>query len=85
MELTQAVFEEEDDEAGEKGEDGGIGGGGGNGAGTGGGKRPMKLKMKRYLDAFPFPYYVVVRRVEDLPGVLATALKGWFAEVVDAG
>lgn len=52
---------------------------GASGAGTG----EMKLKMKRYLDGFPFPYYVVVREVADLPGVLATALKGWFREVVD--
>jgi len=46
-----------------------------------GGVRGMKLK--RYLDGFPFPYYLIVRDVHDLPGVLATALKGWFAEVVD--
>ena len=45
--------------------------------------RPMKLKMKKYLDDFPFPYYVIVRRVADLPDVLATALKGWFGEVVE--
>ena len=43
----------------------------------------MKLKMKRYLEGFPFPYYLVVRDVRELPGVLATALKQWFAEVVD--
>ncbi|EXJ64606.1 hypothetical protein A1O7_00943 [Cladophialophora yegresii CBS 114405] len=43
----------------------------------------MKLRMKRYLDGFPFPYYLVVREVRDLPSVLATALKGWFGSVVD--
>ncbi|KAJ5123897.1 Midasin [Penicillium bovifimosum] len=43
----------------------------------------MKLKMKRYLEHFPFPYYLVVRDVRELPSVLATALKQWFAEVVD--
>lgn len=43
----------------------------------------MKLKMKRYLEDFPFPYYLVVRDVRELPSVLATALKQWFAEVVD--
>ncbi|KAE8349456.1 hypothetical protein BDV28DRAFT_151862 [Aspergillus coremiiformis] len=43
----------------------------------------MKLKMKRYLEGFPFPYYLVVRDVRELPAVLATALKQWFAEVVD--
>ncbi|KAJ5112649.1 hypothetical protein N7532_000694 [Penicillium argentinense] len=43
----------------------------------------MKLQMKRYLEHFPFPYYLVVRDVRELPAVLATALKQWFAEVVD--
>ncbi|RDW90419.1 AAA family ATPase midasin [Aspergillus mulundensis] len=43
----------------------------------------MKLRMKRYLEGFPFPYYLVVRDVRELPAVLATALKQWFAEVVD--
>ena len=43
----------------------------------------MKLKMRRYLETFPFPYYLVVRDVKELPGTLATALKGWFAQVVD--
>ncbi|KAJ5407780.1 hypothetical protein N7509_001663 [Penicillium cosmopolitanum] len=43
----------------------------------------MKLQMKRYLEDFPFPYYLVVRDVRELPSVLATALKQWFAEVVD--
>ncbi|KAI9678963.1 MAG: hypothetical protein M1829_001948 [Trizodia sp. TS-e1964] len=43
----------------------------------------MKLRMERYLDDFPFSYYLVVRDVKELPGVLATALRQWFAEVVD--
>ncbi|KAK2756745.1 AAA ATPase midasin [Arachnomyces sp. PD_36] len=43
----------------------------------------MKLKMKRYLEGFPFPYYLVVSDVRELPAVLAMALKQWFAEVVD--
>ncbi|KAK5359025.1 AAA ATPase midasin [Exophiala xenobiotica] len=50
-----------------------------NGAGAG----EMRLRTKRYLEDFPFPYYLVVRDVRDLPGVLATALKGWFGSVVD--
>ncbi len=44
-----------------------------------------KLKIKRYLDSFPFPYYVVVGNVKELPGVLAQALRQWFAEVVERG
>lgn len=50
----------------------------------GSGAREMRVRTKRYLDGFPFPYYLVVRDVRDLPGVLATALKGWFGSVVDA-
>ena len=44
----------------------------------------MKLKIKRYLEGFPFPYYLVVRDIRELPGVLGTALKGWFREVVES-
>ncbi|KIW88587.1 uncharacterized protein Z519_10633 [Cladophialophora bantiana CBS 173.52] len=43
----------------------------------------MRVRTKRYLDGFPFPYYLIVRDVRDLPSVLATALKGWFGSVVD--
>ena len=68
MDLTQASFEPDDNDDDDDEN----------------GKGKMMLTMKRYLDGFPFPYYLVVRDVRDLPGVLATALKGWFAEVVDA-
>ncbi|KAL9023506.1 MAG: hypothetical protein Q9180_008207 [Flavoplaca navasiana] len=44
-----------------------------------------KLKIKRYLDSFPFGYYVVVGDVRELPAVLSQALRGWFGEVVDRG
>ena len=44
-----------------------------------------KLKIKRYLDGFPFAYYLVVGDVRDLPGVLAQALRQWFEEVVESG
>lgn len=43
-----------------------------------------KVKIERYLDTFPFQYYVVVGDVKELPGVLATLLRQWFAEVVDS-
>ncbi|KAF2497757.1 P-loop containing nucleoside triphosphate hydrolase protein [Lophium mytilinum] len=43
-----------------------------------------KMAITRYMDRFPFRWYLVVRDVADLPGVLATALRQWFAEVVDA-
>ncbi|KAF2725998.1 P-loop containing nucleoside triphosphate hydrolase protein [Polychaeton citri CBS 116435] len=44
----------------------------------------MQLNMVKYLDTFPFNYYLIVRDVQELPGVLAGALKQWFAEVVES-
>ena len=44
----------------------------------------VKVLRRRYMDTFPFRWWVVVRDVKELPGVLATALRQWFAEVVDA-
>lgn len=70
LDMTQAIFEPV---AIAGGDDGSIGGGGGT-----------KLRIKRYLDGFPFAYYLVVGEVRELPGVLATALRQWFAEVVEA-
>ncbi|TAQ87529.1 hypothetical protein B7494_g4151 [Chlorociboria aeruginascens] len=43
-----------------------------------------EVKIERYLDRFPFMYYVVVGDVAELPGVLAGLLRQWFGEVVDA-
>ena len=43
----------------------------------------MKLKMRRYMDDFPFNYYLVVGDVKQLPAVLGQALRGWFSQVVD--
>ncbi|KAL7273036.1 AAA ATPase midasin [Rhizina undulata] len=44
----------------------------------------MQLKMDRYLDSFPFGFYLVVSDIKELPGVLALALRQWLAEIVDA-
>lgn len=41
----------------------------------------MQLDMKRYLDTFPFEFYVVLRDVEALPGVLSDTLRQWMARV----
>lgn len=68
LDMSQAIFEP----VAGGGDDGSIGGGG------------TKLRIKRYLDGFPFAYYLVVGEVRELPGVLATALRQWFAEVVEA-
>lgn len=45
----------------------------------------MRVRTVKYLDTFPFGYYLVVRDVNELPGVLAGALRQWFAEVVETG
>ena len=42
-----------------------------------------ELQMAKYLDTFPFRYYLIVRDVQDLPGVLAGALRQWFAETME--
>ena len=49
------------------------------------GSGETKLKIKRYLDDFPFAYYLVVGDMRELPGALAQALRQWFAEVVESG
>lgn len=41
----------------------------------------MDLTVTRYLDTFPFEYYVVVRDVEALPEVLAGTLKQFFERI----
>ncbi|RKP25291.1 hypothetical protein SYNPS1DRAFT_15868 [Syncephalis pseudoplumigaleata] len=41
----------------------------------------MTLRMTRYLDTFPFEYYVVLRQVQRLPEVLADALRQYFSIV----
>ncbi|GJD10717.1 Midasin [Galdieria sulphuraria] len=36
-----------------------------------------ELKISSYLDDFPFPFYILVRQVESLPQVVASALQEW--------
>ena len=43
-----------------------------------------KLKIRRYLDDFPFGCYLIVGNLKDLPNVLATALRQWFSEVIES-
>ena len=37
--------------------------------------------IERYLDSFPFQYYLIVHHLDDLPSALAGLLRTWFAEV----
>jgi midasin len=41
----------------------------------------MEMQLQKYLDSFPFEYYVVLRDVEALPEVLAGTLKQFFERV----
>lgn len=41
----------------------------------------MELQLQRYLDSFPFEYYVVLRDVEALPQVLSATLKQFFERI----
>lgn len=41
----------------------------------------MELQLQKYLDSFPFDYYVVLRHVEALPEVLAGTLKQFFERI----
>jgi midasin len=43
----------------------------------------MKLVRSKYMDTFPFKWWLVVRDIKELPVVLSTALRQWFAEVAD--
>jgi len=36
------------------------------------------VAVDQYLDGYPFPCYVVLRDVEELPETLASALRQWF-------
>ena len=39
------------------------------------------VKRQHYMDTFPFKWYLLVRNIKDLPFILTTALRQWFAEV----
>ena len=41
----------------------------------------MELQLQKYLDSFPFEYYVVLRNVEALPEVLTGTLKQFFERI----
>jgi midasin len=41
----------------------------------------MEIEYEGYLDSFPFEYYVVLRRAEALPDVLASTLRQFFERV----
>ena len=38
----------------------------------------MVLKVDKYLDSFPFEFYVVVKNIQELPEMLALILRQYF-------
>lgn len=43
----------------------------------------MSLKVNKYLDTFPFEFYVVVRSINELPEMLALILRQYFTEIAN--
>jgi len=41
----------------------------------------MEMQLQKYLDSFPFEYYIVLRDVEALPDVLSETLKQFFERI----
>lgn len=39
------------------------------------------ITMNSYIDSFPFPYYVILQDISNLPQVLADALRQWFEAI----
>eukprot|EP01105_Mastigella_eilhardi_P023687 TRINITY_DN6020_c0_g1_i2.p1 TRINITY_DN6020_c0_g1~~TRINITY_DN6020_c0_g1_i2.p1 ORF type:complete len:5426 (+),score=1513.70 TRINITY_DN6020_c0_g1_i2:922-16278(+) len=44
-----------------------------------------KLTVTPYMETFPFPYYIILRSIENLPETLANALRQWFELLKNAG
>ena len=42
-----------------------------------------KLTISRWMDTFPFPFYIVLRELQSLPQVLSDALRQWFELLKD--
>jgi hypothetical protein len=40
--------------------------------------RDNKVVTRPYLENFPFPYYIAIQKIDNLPDVLSDALKQWF-------
>jgi len=43
-----------------------------------------RLTISKWIDNFPFPFYIVIRDLATLPDVLATALRQWFESLSQA-
>lgn len=41
----------------------------------------LVLKVDKYLDSFPFEFYVIVKDINELPEMLSTILRQYFTEI----
>lgn len=37
-----------------------------------------RVEITSYMDSFPFPFYLILRDINNLPAVLSDALRQWF-------
>ena len=44
----------------------------------------MQLKIDKYLDTFPFEFYVVVHDISELPEMLSTILRQFFTDLASS-
>lgn len=44
----------------------------------------MKLQVNKYLDTFPFEFYVVVHHINELPEMLSLILRQFFTELASS-
>ncbi|CAA6669952.1 unnamed protein product [Spirodela intermedia] len=44
-----------------------------------------KFSCTKYMDSFPFPYYVVLRHIEALPRTVSDLLRQWFQLMLSSG
>ncbi|KAL8046294.1 hypothetical protein ABFX02_08G168300 [Erythranthe guttata] len=47
--------------------------------------KTLDIKIGKYLDSFPFPYYVILKNIEALPRTLADLLRQWFELMQSSG
>ncbi|KAG7014001.1 Midasin [Cucurbita argyrosperma subsp. argyrosperma] len=43
------------------------------------------IKFSKYMDSFPFPYYIILRNIEALPRTLGDLLRQWFELMQNSG
>lgn len=42
-----------------------------------------EIQMVSYIDQFPFPFYIILKNIDDLPMILGEALRQWLELIVN--